>query len=503
MTKEEKTITIRELASLQNPNEYEVWDNKRNKWVSIDDSPYLKSGRGFAPPEDPFNPITAIALHRNWLNETICLVMKPNTLTDEEAQSIVDRFPNTFLMESEEELLKAFLDLISDVDVLSGWNSTGFDIPYTVNRIIRLLGKEQTKKMCLWGLYPTSREYEKYGKTSQTYDLYGRQHLDYLDLYRKYTYHEMHSYSLDAISEYELNEKKIAYSGTLDQLYNKDFFKFIDYNRQDVELLVKLDKKLQFIDLANVIAHDNRVILPTTMGSVAQIDQAIVNEAHSRGMIVPDRNKSKFEQQEKKKTVSAFVEDDEEFDSDELISFSRNFVDPDTGTGSAENESVAGAYVAQPKVGIHEWLGSIDLNSLYPSILRALNMSPETLVGQIRLDLTTAMLAKFETVVKAWDGKFATPEYELVMNKDKSTILHLDLETGESYDLTGAEIYELIYNCGYPWMLTSNGTVFTTSSKGVIPGLLERWYKERKDLQKMAKQYKALKEGIEIPERLR
>jgi len=82
------------------------------------------------------------------------------------------------------------------------------------------------------------------------------------------------------------------------------------------------------------------------------------------------------------------------------------------------------------------------------------------------------------------------------MNKDKSTIMHLDLETGETYDLTGAEIYELIYNCGYPWMLTSNGTIFTTTAKGVIPGLLERWYKERKELQKMAKQkMKSLKES--------
>lgn len=438
---------------------------------------------GFAPPEDPFNPITAVALHLNWLNKTICLAIKPDTLTTEQASAIMSKFPDSLLMNDEEELLVTFLDLIDDVDVLSGWNSTGFDIPYIVNRIKRILGKEYTKKMCLWNQYPSKREYERYGKINETYDLIGRQHLDYLELYRKYTYHEMHSYSLDAISEYELNEKKIAYEGTLDQLYNNDFYKFIDYNRQDVELLVKLDNKLQFIDLANVIAHDNCVILPTTMGSVAQIDQAIINEAHARGMIVPDRIRVK----ENKKSSTAIEEDIYEYDDRKIIG---DYLDEELDDESDLNNTVAGAYVAQPKIGIHEWIGSIDLNSLYPSILRALNMSPETLVGQIRLDLTNKMLKEYDKVVEAWDGKFATPEYDLVMSKDKNTLLYVDFEDGVTIQGTGAEIYRIIFSEGKPWMLTANGTIFTTEKKGVIPGLLERWYKERKDLQKKAKSFK-------------
>ena len=131
----------------------------------------------------------------------------------------------------------------------------------------------------------------KYGKEQVSYNLFGRIHLDYLELYRKYTYHEMHSYSLDAIGEYELGERKIAYEGTLDQLYNQDFYKFVEYNRQDVALLDNLDKKLRFIDLANEIAHDNTVNIQTTMGAVAVTEQAIINEAHRRGMVVPDRKK--------------------------------------------------------------------------------------------------------------------------------------------------------------------------------------------------------------------
>lgn len=416
--------------------------------------------QGFAPPEDPFNKITAIAVHLNWLNKTICLALKPNTITEDVAKNIAKKFSECYIMKDEQELLLTFLTLIEDADVLTGWNSTGFDIPYVVNRNTLIIGKEYNKQLCLWDQYPSKREYEQYGKMNETYDLIGRQHLDYLELYRKYTYHEMHSYSLDAIAEYELNERKVDYDGTLDQLYNQDFEKFLSYNIQDVDLLVKLDDKLKFIELANLIAHDNGVLLQTTMGSVAQIDQAIVKEAHKHNRHIPDR-----------------VRDN-------------------------NDTTVAGAYVAVPKKGLHSWVASIDLNSLYPSIIRALNMSSETIVAQIRLDLTKQMLSQYDTVAKAWEGKFATHEYELVMSKDNKTLLHLDFEDGTTIETNGAEIYNLVYNNDMPWMITSNGTIFTTEKKGIIPGLLERWYSERKQLQKKAKGFKSAKDGIQISEEM-
>jgi len=412
---------------------------------------------GFADPSDPFNPVTAIAVHLNWLGRTICLACKPNTLTRETAKEICDKFPDTLLMDNERELLQTFLDLIDDADVMTGWNSEGFDIPYMVNRVARVLGKEHTRRFCLWNQYPKRREFERYGKAQETFDTIGRLHLDYMQLYIKYTYHEMHSYSLDAIGEYELAERKVDYQGTLDQLYNNDFYTFIDYNRQDVELLVKLDKKLQFIDLANVIAHDNTVLVQTTMGAVAVTDQAIVNEAHRRGMMVPDKEHDKV-QKHYPKSVAA-----------------------------------AGAYVATPKVGYHEWIGSMDLNSLYPSILRSLNLSTETIVGQIRHTLTVPMLDDFKwEPARAWEGKFAAPEYELVMSRDNQTLLYIDFENGEELPATGEQIYQIIFESGQPWVLTSNGTIVNQEKKGVIPGLLERWYAERKDLQKNAKESKGV-----------
>ena len=377
------------------------------------------------------------------------MVCKPKTLTKADAQTIVSRFEDTILMDTEDELLDTFLQLIDDADVISGWNSEGFDIPYLVNRIARTMGKEHTRRFCLWGKYPNKREFERYGRAQETYDTVGRLHLDYMELYRKYTYHEMHSYSLDAIGEYELGERKTEYQGTLDQLYNNDFETFITYSRQDVDLLVRMDKKLQFIDLANVIAHDNTVLVQTTMGAVAVTDQAILNEAHGRGLIVPDKQHDKTQKHY-----------------------------PQTCTA-------AGAYVATPKKGFHQWIGSMDLNSLYPSILRSLNMSTETIVGQIRHTLTVPMLAVHIWIVaSAWEVKFACREYELVIEKNDETLLYIDFENGEELQGTGKELYKIIFESEQPWVLSSNGTILDQSKKGIIPGLLERWYAERKVMQK-------------------
>jgi DNA polymerase elongation subunit (family B) len=418
--------------------------------------------RGYASPDDAFMPITAIAVHLQWLDTLVCLAVPPKTLTMEQAQEQIKDFPNTILFDNEADMLDTFLNLIQDADVLSGWNSEGFDMPYTVNRIIKVLSKEDTRRLCLWDQFPKKREYEKYGKAAVTYDLVGRVHLDSLELYRKYTYEERHTYRLDAIGEMEVGESKTVYEGTLDQLYNNDFKKFIEYNRQDCALLDKLDKKLKFLDLANTIAHENTVLLQTTMGAVAVTEQAIVNEAHHRGMIVPSRK-----------------------NRDDLV-----------------DTQAAGAYVAYPKKGLHDWIGSMDINSLYPSVIRALNMGPETIVGQLRQDYTKAeietKIAKGNSFAAAWEGKFGANEYEFVMSQDKTHDIIIDWENGETNVMSGAQIYELIFNSGKPWMLSANGTIFTHEHEGVIPGLLKRWYAERKEMQ--AKLKEAIKAENKIEE---
>ena len=216
--------------------------------------------RGFSPVTDPFNPVTAISVYLDWLEQLVTLVVAPRHMSPETAGEICAEFENTILCASETDMLKMFLDLIEDADILSGWNSEGYDIPYTINRVTRVLSRDDTRRFCLWGQFPKKRVFERFGAENETYDLVGRVHLDYMQLYRKYTYEERHSYSLDAIGEYELGERKTQYEGTLDQLYNQDFPKFIEYNRQDTMLLAKLDRKLRFLDLANELAHANTVL---------------------------------------------------------------------------------------------------------------------------------------------------------------------------------------------------------------------------------------------------
>jgi DNA polymerase elongation subunit (family B) len=418
--------------------------------------------RGYASPDDAFMPITAIAVYLQWMETMICLAIPPKKLPMEEAKEMVKEFPNTYLFDNEADMLDMFLDLIQDADVISGWNSEGFDIPYTVNRVTKVLSKEDTRRFCLFNQFPKKREYEKFGRTATTYDFVGRVHLDSLELYRKYTYEERHTYRLDAIAEYELGKRKTQYEGTLDQLYNNDFKTFVEYNINDCKLLDDLDKKLKFLDLANTLAHECTVLLQTTMGAVAVTEQAIINEAHRRGFQVPNRTKM----------------------------------------DEREDSQAAGAYVAYPKEGIHDWIGSLDINSLYPSAIRALNMGPETIVGQLRQTLTDeyieAQMAKGKSFAAAWEGVFGSLEYTAVMDQEIGTDITIDWEDGSSDVLSAAEVYRLIFESNQPWVLSANGTIFTYDKEGIIPGLLKRWYSERKEMQ--AKLKEAINAGNKIEE---
>jgi len=210
------------------------------------------------------------------------------------------------------------------------------------------------------------------------------------------------------------------------------------------------------------------------MGAVAVTEQAIINEAHHRGMIVPSRIRM-----------------------------------DDRGDTQA-----AGAYVAYPKKGLHDWIGSLDINSLYPSDIRALNMSPETIVGQIRQDLTDAYILKKmssntisekkkgDSFAAAWEGIFGSLEYTHVMSKDASVMLTIDWEDGTSAVLSAEKIYELVFESNNNITLSANGTLFSYDQEGIIPGLLKKWYSERKHFQSILKNLRNLDAGIPVPESL-
>lgn len=415
---------------------------------------------GYSSPEDAFNPITSISVYLQWLDQMVCIAVPPKTLTKQQAQEIADEVGDTIIADSEEDLLKLFLTLIEDADILSGWNSRFYDIPYTVHRIIAVLGKYETRKLCLWNKIPQKKHIVLNDKKNLTYMLFGRVHLDYLELYKKYNYEERVSYALDFISERELGERKVPYEGTLDQLYNQDFKKFLEYNIQDTMLLHKLDQKLKYLDLAISIAHSNDVLLDTAMGTVLMVEQAITSEAHKRGMIVPDA-KPKSDQREENEDL-------------------RN--------------RAAGGWVEYREPGLHKWVGSTDLASLYPSVIRTLNMSPETLIGQLSMEETFSEICEFvgdakkpakrgQLFAEWWNNRFNTLEMQRYLDSDMKHKMAVHFEGQETVYLTGAELKQLIVHGGGEWCISANGTIFRTDIEGVIPGLLTRWYRERQTLQ--------------------
>lgn len=415
--------------------------------------------RGYAPVDDPFNRITAVSMYLNWVDALIMLVLKPNSMEQATAEEIVSRFDDkegtVILCKSEEEMINMFFDLIEDADVLSGWNSEFYDIPYMVNRVERIFSEADTARFCLWNQKPTPKKVENYGKEITSYNLIGRIHLDYLELYKKHAGQVEQSYSLDFIGGKVTGEHKVAYEGNLDKLYNEEFESFIDYGLQDSKLLYLIDKKKDYINLHNRLAHQESVTIPSTMGSVALLEQAVINEIHSWGEVVFDRR------------------------------------DP------GATEGAAGAWVQDPVKGLHDQIGLIDLNSLYPSVLRSLKMSTESIIGQVRPTYTDAFLAErireqklasksknFQpNYTDAWHSLFATIEHTKVLEASDD-IITVDMEDGSSTEMTAKELHDVVYAEDSHIVISANGTLFDSTKRGVIPSILERWYTERQLMQR-------------------
>ena len=263
-----------------------------------------------------------------------------------------------FQCKNEVDLLTKFLMIWNSSkwkpDVVTGWNIEYFDIPYLYRRITNVLGKKEADKLSPWGMV-----WERaVGGDSNlvVYELNGIAVLDYLALYKKFSYTPQESYKLDHIAEYELGEKKLDYSEyeTMHDFYMQNFEKFVDYNIHDVVLVDKLEEKLKFIEQVFAIAYDAKVNYADTFTTVRIWDIIITNYLMDRGIIVPNVERPELEH--------------------------RSAVDKELGP-------IVGAYVKDPQVGLHDWVCSFDLNSLYPHLIMQYNISPDTFVA-MKEDIT-------------------------------------------------------------------------------------------------------------------
>lgn len=301
----------------------------------------VASDEGFPDIQKAENPVTAITLKRK--DEYIVLGCGDYEPPNEKVKYLKCK--------DEYALLSNFVKIWNmptwNPDIITGWNIEFFDIPYLVNRIRNLLGEQEAKKLSPWKILEEN-EVESRGKKVQTFRPMGVALLDYMQLYRKFTYVQQESYSLNHIAYEELGETKLDYSEyeSLLELYKNDFQKFIDYNIKDVDLVTRLDDKLKLIELVYALAYDAKVNFEDTFASVKPWDVIIHNYLLNKKIVIP------------------------QFQS------------------NASDDPLVGGFVKEPQVGLHKWVVSFDLNSLYPHLIMQYNISPDTFMKRLPYEIS-------------------------------------------------------------------------------------------------------------------
>jgi DNA polymerase elongation subunit (family B) len=372
---------------------------------------------GLPDTEKAENELTAIGLQDNITNQYWVLIM------DKKGKMVERKTDKAIILpfRDERDMCMKFLELYEGIapDILTGWNIDNFDIPYLFNRMKRILGESQAKR-----LSPIGQAF--YSPYRQRWFFAGVSCLDYLSLYKKFNYNELPNYRLDTIGTIELDKGKIEYQGSLDDLFNEDIEKFIEYNLVDVEIVVELDKKLQFIDLCRGICHAGHVPYEDFVYSSKYLEGALLCFLKRKGLVAPNKPS------DRKEMMQALRDN--------------------------EQEKFIGAYVKDPIVGKYDWIYDLDLTSLYPSIIMTINISPETKVAKIA----------------DWDvQKYMKREVDYYqMGDDKISRDNLEKYIKEA-DLT----------------ISSNGVLYRKDKIGCIPEILDIWFNERVEFRKLEKKY--------------
>lgn len=421
-------------------NEYYGQPSPKMHITFLDIENDYNTDQGYASIKNPYAPINAISMFHTHRNELVAMSVPPPGQNWTEKQlydrcNEIEPFPAEYtttirLFKTEYEMLLAFLDDIEDSDILVGWNSQRFDIPYIGKRILHTLGEKHFKRLSFNNAPPPEWKdmTDNHQQIYEVLDISGRISFDYLELYRKYEVEERHSYKLAAIEEeVGLNLPKLEYEGTLHGLYHNDFGYFVRYNIRDSEILRGFELVLGYVDVACQMYHLSGASPKHVQGTLKLAEYAIVNYCHKElNRVVP------------------------------------NITRPDI------DRQIDGALVLWPQVGLHEFLGSIDINSLYPSAIRSINMSPETIVGQF-LEFEDAQIAISE-------GSDKMISMQVEQRSSTPDQLETIIETK-----TAAEWKEILID--NKWAISGYGTVFDQKTPGIIPTILTNWFATRKQYQ--------------------
>jgi len=324
---------IYQYISEKYPQDEIKFDISQIKLVTLDIE--VSSEQGFPDVESCQEEILAITIQDYTTKEITTWGVKP---FDNKQKNVTYHY-----CPSEYQLLRSFIEywMVDVPDVVTGWNIQFYDIPYICKRLNRVLGEKLMKRFSNWGLVSPGEVF-KHGRKHTTFDIGGMTQLDYLDLYRKFTYKAQESYRLDYIAEVELGQKKLDHSefDTFKDFYTHGWQKFIEYNIVDVELVDRLEDKMKLIELALTMAYDAKVNYNDVFYQVRMWDNIIYNYLKKTNVVIPPK------------------------------------------VDANKDEKYAGAYVKEPIPGKYDWVVSFDLNSLYPHLIMQYNISPETLLDE-------------------------------------------------------------------------------------------------------------------------
>jgi DNA polymerase elongation subunit (family B) len=418
-----------------------------------------RAKHGFAGPSNPYGIINAVTIYQSWTGGYKQYLVPPlvngvrwsGTVEDIKAEftRLMDEgnltkgiYPEIVICKTEAELLQHLVADIQDADIISGWNSEFYDLPYIIKRL-ELVWPKMVAKLCFAGCKPPrEREREKFGSPEKVYSLSGRAHLDYKELFEKFTFEGRESYALGNILAEEIGMGKLHYDGTLEQLYQNAFPTFAAYNFRDVSGMVDLDDKFKFIQLVNQMSHENTCLFENMLGTVRYVETGIANFAHNTLQVrVPDKQ---------------MMNDD---------------------------DKVEGALVLNPSIGMHEYIGSVDITSLYPKTIESLNISPEMFVGQ------------FSEGEEAWSAIIRGHSIAGDAVPDDTTF-RLNEDNRDFIDLSVAEWRDVIKE--QKWAVSAYGTIFRQGEGiGLVPSVLSFWFAERKRLQNEKKKWGAKVRDLE------